>query len=85
MVLGFGGSTGRRLLSGAQTAGGTPISATNGTGVVVSSPLVSVVLMHRDQPSRPNFDETYLLAGLATPQTLEHAAATLASRPGEAF
>ena len=84
-VLAIGGSTGQRLLSGAQTAGGTPISATNGTGVAVSSPLVSVVLMHRDRPARPDFDETYLLAGLATPKTLEQAAATLVSRPGEAF
>jgi hypothetical protein len=84
-VLALGGSTGRRLLSGARTAGGTPISTANGTGVVVSSPLVSVVLMHRDRPSRGDFDETYLLAGLATRQALEQAAATLASRPGEAF
>jgi hypothetical protein len=53
--------------------------------VAVSSPLVSVVLMHRDRPARPDFDETYLLAGLATRQTLEQAAATLVSRPGEAF
>jgi hypothetical protein len=84
-VLAISGSAGQRLLSGAQTAGGTPISATNGTGVAVSSPLVSVVLMHRDRPARPDFDETYLLAGLANRQTLEQAAATLVSRPGEAF
>ena len=84
-VLAVGGSAGRRLLSGARAAGGTPISTANGTGVAVSSPLVSVVLMHRDTPARPDFDETYLLAGLATRQTLEQAAATLVSRPGEAF
>jgi hypothetical protein len=84
-VLAIGGSAGQRLLSGARTAGGTPISTPNGTGVAVSSPLVSVVLMHRDSPSRPSFDETYLLAGLATRQTLEQAAATLVSRAGGAF
>jgi hypothetical protein len=84
-VLAIGGSAGQRLLSGARTAGGTPISTANGTGVAVSSPLVSVVLMHRDRPARPDFDETYLLAGLATRQALEQAAATLVSRPGEAF
>ncbi|HEY2241186.1 MAG TPA: hypothetical protein VGI21_20455 [Streptosporangiaceae bacterium] len=84
-VLAIGGSAGQRLLSGAETAGGTPISTTNGTGVAVSSPLVSVVLMHRDRPARADFDETYLLAGLATLKTLEQAAATLVSRPGEAF
>ncbi len=84
-VLALSGSAGQRLLSGARTAGGTPISTANGTGVAVSSPLVSVVLMHRDTPARPHFDETYLLAGLATRQTLEQAAATLVSRPGEAF
>jgi len=84
-VLALSGSAGERLLSGARTAGGTPISTANGTGVAVSSPLVSVVLMHRDTPARPHFDETYLLAGLATRQTLEQAAATLVSRPGEAF
>jgi hypothetical protein len=84
-VLAVGGSAGQRLLSGARTAGGTPISTANGTGVAVSSPLVSVVLMHRDAPTRPDFDETYLLAGLATGRTLEQAAATLVSRAGEAF
>jgi hypothetical protein len=85
VVLAIGGSTGQRLLSGAETAGGAPVRATNGTGVAVSSPLVSVVLMHRDTPARANFDETYLLAGLASRQTLEQAAAALVSRPGEAF
>jgi hypothetical protein len=85
VVLAIGGRTGQRLLSGAETAGGTPVRATNGTGVAVSSPLVSVVLMHRDTPARANFDETYLLAGLATRQTLEQAAAALVSRPGDAF
>jgi hypothetical protein len=84
-VLAVGGSAGQRLLSGARTAGGTPISTANGTGVAVSSPLVSVVLMHRDAPARADFDETYLLAGLATGRTLEQAAATLVSRAGEAF
>jgi hypothetical protein len=54
--------------------------------VVVSSPLVTVVLMHFDRPAglhRP--DETFLLAGLADRQVLEQAAVTLVSRAGEVF
>jgi hypothetical protein len=86
VVLAFGGSTGQRLLSGARAAGGTPVSTADGSGVVVSSPLVTVVLMHRDAVSRQHYrDVTFLLAGLASQQVLVRAAATLASRPGEAF
>ena len=85
-VLALGGGTGLKLLQGAQTAGGTPLSTAEGTGVLVTSPLVNVVLMRRDAPSgRPGADVTFLLAGLADPTVLEQAAATLVSRPGEAF
>jgi hypothetical protein len=84
-VLGLGGSTGLRLLSGAQTAGGTPLSTADGTGVLVVSPLVTVVLMRRDVPSAgPGSGVTFLLAGLVNRTVLEQAAATLVSRPGEA-
>jgi hypothetical protein len=85
-VLALGGSTGLKLLQGAQTAGGTPLSTTDGTGVLVTSSLVNVVLMHRDASSGPpGPDVTFLLAGLADPAVLEKAAATLVSRPGEVF
>ena len=85
-VLALGGSTGERLLNGARAAGGIPVRSTGATGVVVSSPLVTVVLMHPDdQGRRPDADETFLLAGLADRQVLEQAAATLVSRSGEAF
>ena len=85
-VLALSGSTGERLLSGAREAGGIPLSTSVGTGVAVSSPLVTVVLMHRDVAAPgPYADETFLLAGLADRQVLEQAAATLVSRPGEVF
>jgi hypothetical protein len=85
-VLALNGGTGLRLLNGARAAGGIPLSTSDGTGVAVSSPLVTVVLMHRDQPAGLHYpDETFLLAGLADRQVLEQAADTLVSRSGEAF
>lgn len=85
-VLALRGRTGRELLQGAQTAGGIPLSTADGTGVLVTSPLVTVVLMHRDVPSGPpGSDVTFLLAGLANSTVLEQAAATLVSRAGEPF
>ena len=79
-VLTFRGSTGRNLLKGATEAGGTPLSTAYGTGVLVSAPLVTVVLMKRDTGP-----DTFLLAGLADPRVLEQAAATLVSRPDEDY
>lgn len=79
-VLTFRGSIGHDLLKGATSAGGTPLSTADGTGVLVSAPLVTVVLMKRD-----GGPDTFLLAGLADQQVLEQAAATLVSRSDEDF
>jgi hypothetical protein len=79
-VLTVRGSTGRSLLSGARSAGGVPLKTTHGTGVLITAPLATVVLMHRTGAT-----DTFLLAGLADRQVLEQAAATLVSRPGEDY
>ncbi|HYZ57340.1 MAG TPA: hypothetical protein VE733_28080 [Streptosporangiaceae bacterium] len=79
-VLTLRGSTGRSLLSGARSAGGVPLKTAHGTGVLVTAPLLTVVLMHRTGAT-----DTFLLAGLADRQVLEQAAATLVSRPGEDY
>ena len=85
-VLTLRGNTGIHLLSEAQAAGGTPLQTADGTGVVASAPLITVVLMHPDVPPGKNYiGDTYLLVGLANSQVLEHAAAQLASRPGEDY
>lgn len=79
-VLAFRGGTGYSLIKGATSAGGTPLSTADGTGVLVGAPLVTVVLMRRD-----NGPDTFLLAGLADQQVLEQAAATLVSQPDEDY
>jgi hypothetical protein len=79
-VLTLRGTTGRSLLSGARSAGGLPLKTSRGTGVLVTSPLVTVVLMHRTGAA-----DTFLLAGLVDRQVLERAAATLVSIPGEDY
>jgi hypothetical protein len=57
-----------------------PLKTAHGTGVLVTAPLLTVVLMHRTGAT-----DTFLLAGLADRQVLEQAAATLVSRPGEDY
>ena len=85
-VLTLRGNTGIHLLSEAQAAGGTPLQTADGTGVVASAPLITVVLMHPDVPPGKHYiGDTYLLVGLANSQVLEQAAAELASRPGEDY
>ena len=85
-VLTLRGNTGLHLLSEALAAGGAPLQTADGTGVVASAPLITVVLMHPDVPPGKHFiGDTYLLAGLANQQVLEPAAAQLASRPGEDY
>jgi hypothetical protein len=79
-VLTLRGTTGRSLLDGARSAGGVPLKTAHGTGVLVATPLVTVVLMRRTGAT-----DTFLLAGLADRQVLERAAATLVSRPGEDY
>jgi hypothetical protein len=79
-VLTLRGDTGTSLLNGARAAGGIPLTTAQGTGYLVSAPLVTVVLMRRD-----GAHDTFLLAGLADRQVLEQAAATLVSKPGEDY
>lgn len=79
-VLTLRGTTGRSLFNGARSAGGVPLKTAHGTGVLVTAPLVTVVLMRRAGAT-----DTFLLAGLADRQVLEQAAATLVSRPGEDY
>lgn len=79
-VLTLRGSAGSSLLDGAKAAGGVPLTAAGGSGVLVSTPLVTVVMMHRT-----GTHDTYLLAGLADASVLEQAAATLVSKPGEDY
>jgi hypothetical protein len=85
-VMTLRGTTGTHLLSEAQAAGGTPLQTADGTGVVASAPLITVVLMHPDVPAgRQYIGDTYLLVGLANRQVLEQAAAELASRRGQDY
>ena len=79
-VLTLRGPTGRSLLNGAKAAGGIPLTTADGSGVLISAPLVTVILMHRT-----GTNDTYLLVGLADSQVLEQAAATLVSKPGEDY
>jgi hypothetical protein len=79
-VLTLRGATGHSLLNGAKSAGGVPLTTADGSGVLVSAPLITVVMMRRT-----GSDDTFLLAGLTAPRVLEQAAATLVSKPGEDY
>jgi hypothetical protein len=79
-VLTLRGATGHSLMAGAKAAGGVPLTTADGSGVLVSAPLVTVVMMRRTVAY-----DTYLLAGLADASVLEQAAATLVSKPGEDY
>jgi hypothetical protein len=79
-VLTLRGATGHSLMDGAEADGGVPLTTADGSGVLVSAPLVTVVMMHRTG----SYD-TFLLVGLADASVLEQAAATLVSKPGEDY
>jgi hypothetical protein len=79
-VLTLRGAQGHSLMDGAKAAGGVPLTTPHGSGVLVSAPLVTVVLMRR-----AGSNDTYLLAGLTDSRLLEQAAATLVSTPGEDY
>ena len=86
-VLTLRGSTGMRLLNEAAAAGGSTVQTPDGTEVVASAPLITVVLMHPDgPPGRPYYgDSLPARRGLADSQVLEQAAEELASRPGRDY
>ena len=77
-VLTFSGGTGQTLLNDALSAGGAPLSGSDGSGVLASAPLVNLVLMHPF-----GSPDTFLLAGLVSRDLLERAAAALAARPDQ--
>jgi hypothetical protein len=74
VVLGVRGSDGQRLIPDAISAGGAPLSAGGGQGVVISAPLINAVIF------RPaGFFVTFLLAGTVSTSLLEQAATDLAA------
>jgi hypothetical protein len=77
-VLTFRHGTGDQLLSDALDAGATPLTVRDGAGVVASAPLVNLMLM---QPYMS--PDTFLLVGLVSRDTLEHAATVLATKPDQ--
>jgi MucB/RseB N-terminal domain len=75
-VITLRGRTGLRDFHSAQNNGGTPLTFATGMGVQIATPLITVTLVH----PYASFD-TFLIAGLASPQLLERAAAELSSKP----
>jgi hypothetical protein len=75
-VLQLGGSTGLRLISAARYDGGVSIKVRHGTGVVVSTRLITAVLLHPNAAAG-----TFVLAGFVNRQLLERAAMQLAAEP----
>ncbi len=75
-VITLRGRAGLRDLRSAQNNGGAPLTFVEGFGVQIATPLITVVLVH----PYASFD-TFLLAGLASPQLLEKAAAVLSAKP----
>jgi hypothetical protein len=74
-VLALRGGTGAGFMSGARSAGGTPYSFPNGTGVLISASLVNAVIA---QPGRPGgFADTFLIVGTVSSKVLLQAAVTL--------
>jgi MucB/RseB N-terminal domain len=67
---------GRRDLLNAQRNGGTPLTFASGFGTQIATPLITVILVHPYQ----SFD-TFLIAGMASPQLLAQAAAELSTKP----
>ncbi len=75
-ALEISGPTGLSLISGARYDGGITLRVPHGTGVLVSTSLITAVLLH---PSRTS--GTFVLAGFTSRQVLERAAADLAAEP----
>lgn len=75
-VLQLGGSTGLRLISAARYDGGVSIKVRHGTGVVVSTRLITAVLLHPNAAAG-----TFVLAGFVNRQLLQRAAMQLAAEP----
>jgi hypothetical protein len=72
VVLGVRGDTGRNLVAGTLSAGGTPLSVAGGTGALIGAPLINAVVL------RPaGFYVTFLIAGTVSVPLLEQAAAEL--------
>jgi hypothetical protein len=75
-VLQLSGSTGLRLISAARYDGGVSLKVRHGTGVVVSTRLITTVLLHPNAAAG-----TFVLAGFVDRQVLERAATQLAAEP----
>ena len=75
-VLQITGITGLRLISAARYDGGTSLKVRHGTGVVVSTRLITAVLLHPRAAGG-----TFVLAGFVDRQLLKRAAAQLAAEP----
>lgn len=78
VVLGVRGDTGRNLVAGTLSAGGTPLSMAGGTGALIGAPLINAVVV------RPaGFYVTFLIAGTVSVPLLEQAAAELVTNREE--
>ncbi len=75
-VIALRGRIGLRDLQSARDNGGTPLGFANGLGVQVATPLITVTLVH----PYDSYD-TFLIAGMASPQLLAKAAAELSRKP----
>jgi hypothetical protein len=75
-VITLRGRIGLRDLRSVQNNGGTPLTFATGMGVQIATPLITVTLVH----PYASFD-TFLIAGLASPQLLAQAAAELSTKP----
>jgi hypothetical protein len=74
-VIEISGQTGLKLMAGARSDGGVNLKEPHGTGVVVSTSLMTVAMLH---PSAAL--GTYVLAGFVDRQVMERAARELASQ-----
>jgi hypothetical protein len=64
---------GRQVLSAARAAAGTTVALSNGTGTLIRTPLLSVLLAS----SAVGEHDTFLLTGLVTPALLDRAGSEL--------
>ena len=75
-VLQITGITGLHLISAARYDGGTSLKVRHGTGVVVTTRLITAVLLHPRAAAG-----TFVLAGFVDRRLLKRAAAQLAAEP----
>jgi hypothetical protein len=75
-VLEIGGATGLTLIGDARLDGGTPLKLRHGSGVIVSTSLITAVLEHPSATAG-----TFVLAGFVSRGLLRQAAADLAAEP----